>query len=165
MAREEARAKYVTKKKIKRLEGQLIVSIGRNQHTSKCGAMVGSAYLATSAAVQRLSQTFLLFLRGQVLEDMHAALPSRLLVLCQIRAPEDAAHAVDGVSAARLMMRTMTLASLMVVIADMVSRATTVQVMPRKLRKTRQLRGRQETSALLTTRRGTKKDRGKKLHF
>ena len=27
---------------------------------------------------------------------MHAALPSRPLVLCQIRAPEDAAHAVDG---------------------------------------------------------------------
>ena len=27
---------------------------------------------------------------------MHAALPSRPLVLCQIRAPEDAAHAADG---------------------------------------------------------------------
>jgi len=27
---------------------------------------------------------------------MHAALPSRPLVLCQIQAPEDAAHAVDG---------------------------------------------------------------------
>ena len=27
---------------------------------------------------------------------MHAALPSRPLVLCQIRAPEDAAHAAEG---------------------------------------------------------------------
>ena len=87
MAREEARAKYVTKNKIKRLEQQLIVSIDGSKHTLRCGATVGSAYLATSAA--------------------------------------------------RLMMRTMTLASLMTVIADMVSRATTVQVTPRKLRKTR----------------------------
>jgi len=31
-----------------------------------------------------------------VLKDMHAALPSRPLVLCQIRAPEDAAHAAEG---------------------------------------------------------------------
>ena len=96
MAREEARAKYVTKKKIKRLERQLIVSLDGNKHILRCGATVGSAYLATSVAVQRPSQTFLLFLRGQVLEDMHAALPSRPLVLCQIRAPEDAAHAADG---------------------------------------------------------------------
>jgi len=96
MAREEARAKYVTKKKIKRLERQLIVSLDGNKHTLRCGATVGSAYLATSAAVQRPSQTFLLFPRGQVLEDMHVALPSRPLVLCQIRAPEDAAHAADG---------------------------------------------------------------------
>ena len=59
----------------------------------------------------------------------------------------------------------MTLASLMTVIADMVSRATIVQVTPWKLRKTRQLRVQLETSALLTTRTGTKKDRGKKLHF
>jgi len=95
MAREEARAKHVTKKKNKRLERQLIVSIDGIKHTLRCGATVGSAYLATSAAVQRPSQTFLLFLRGQVLEDMHAALPSRPLVLCQIRAPEDAAHAAD----------------------------------------------------------------------
>ena len=96
MAREEARAKYVTKKKIKRLERQLIVSLDGNKHILRCGATVGSAYLATSVAVQRPSQTFLLFLRGQVLDDMHAALPSRPLVLCQIRAPEDAAHAADG---------------------------------------------------------------------
>jgi len=70
-----------------------------------------------------------------------------------------------GTSEARLMMRTMTLASLMAVIADIVWRATTVQVTPRKLRKTRQLRGQLETSALLTTRTGTKKDWGKELHF
>ena len=63
----------VTKKKIKRLERQLIVSLDRNKHILRCGATVGSAYLVTSAAVQRPSQTFLLFLRGQVLEDMHAA--------------------------------------------------------------------------------------------
>jgi len=94
MAREEA--KYVTKKKIKRLERQLIVSLDGNKHPFRCGATVGSAYLATSAAVQRPLQTFLLFLRGQVLEDMHAALPSRPVVLCQIRAPEDAAHTADG---------------------------------------------------------------------
>ena len=31
-----------------------------------------------------------------MLEDMHAALLSRPLVLCQIRAPEDAAHAAEG---------------------------------------------------------------------
>ena len=31
-----------------------------------------------------------------MLEDRHAALPSRPRVLCQIRAPEDAAHAADG---------------------------------------------------------------------
>jgi len=96
MAREEARAKYITKKKIKRLERQLIVSIDGIKHTLRCGATVGSAYLATSAAVQRPSQTFLLFLSDQVLKDMHAALPSRPLVLCQIRAPEDAAHAAEG---------------------------------------------------------------------
>jgi len=31
-----------------------------------------------------------------VLEEIHAALLSTPLVLCQIRAPEDAAHAADG---------------------------------------------------------------------
>jgi len=96
LAREEARAKYITKKKIKRLERKLIVLLDGNKHSLRCGATVGSAYLATSAAVQRPSQTFLLFLRGQVLEDMHAALPSRPLVLCQIRALEDAVHVADG---------------------------------------------------------------------
>jgi len=44
MAREEARAKYITKKKIKRLERQRIVSIDGNKHTLRCGATVGSAY-------------------------------------------------------------------------------------------------------------------------
>jgi len=96
IAREEARAKYITKKKNKRLERQLIVSLDGNKHSLRCGATVGSAYLATSAATQRLSQTLILFLRGQVLEDRHAALPSRPRVLCQIRAPDDAAHAADG---------------------------------------------------------------------
>ena len=56
-------------------------------------------------------------------------------------------------------------ARLMAMIADMVSRPTIVQVTPRKLRKTRQLRVRLETSALVTTRTGTKKDQGKKVHF
>ena len=55
--------------KIKRLERQLIVLIDGNKHTLRCGATVGSAYLATSAAIQRPSQTFLLFLRGQVTHD------------------------------------------------------------------------------------------------
>ena len=61
------------------------MSIDGNKHTFRYGTTVGSAYLATSAAVQRPSQTFLLFLRDQV-----------PLVLCQIRAPEDAAHAAEG---------------------------------------------------------------------
>jgi len=39
--------KYVTKKKIKRLERQLIVSLDGNKHTLRCGATVVSAYLAT----------------------------------------------------------------------------------------------------------------------
>jgi len=100
-----------------------------------------------------------------VLEDMLAALPSRPLVYVRSEPGKTLLMLRIGTSMVRLMMQTMTLASLMALIADMVSRATIVQVTPRKLRKTRQLRVRLETSALRTTRTGTKKDQGKKLHF
>ena len=90
---------------------------------------------------------------------MHAALPSRLLALCQIRAPEDAAHTADGdiCGAAHD-------ADYDVGVAHGSDSRHSVEgnnskVTPRKLRKTRQLRMRLETSALLTTRTGTKKPR------
>ena len=95
-ARVEARDEHVAKKKLKRRKRQLTVSIDGKEHILRCDATVGSAYLATSAAAQRPPQTFLLYIRGQVLSDMHAALPSRPLVHCQLRPLDATEHGVGG---------------------------------------------------------------------